>query len=86
MTFFFSGRGLGSPGVGKWGVDTVVVMRGERQPYASVFNWSAYKHNLSSDCLFAIKHFQAAQDNIGFLTSVKLLEEHPEYFKKNISV
>ena len=43
-----------------------------------------YKHNLSSDCLFAIKHFQVVVDVHGF-TGVGLLEEHPEYFKKNCS-
>jgi len=47
-------------------------------------HWSCeiYKHNLSSDCLFAIKHFQVASD-VG--ESIKLLEENPEYFKKNCS-
>jgi len=47
--------------------------------------WSCeiYKHNLSSDCLFAIKHFQVANEAVG--ESIKLLEEHPEYFKKNCS-
>lgn len=61
------------------------MMKGERKPYASVINWIPYKHNLSSDCLFAIKHFQASQETIDFAESIKLLEEHPEYFKKNCS-
>ena len=45
-------------------------------------HWSSqiYKHNLSSDCLFAIKHFQVVGG-----VSTKILEEHPEYFKKNCS-
>ena len=45
-------------------------------------HWSSqiYKHNLSSDCLFAIKHFQVAGG-----VSTNILEEHPEYFKKNCS-
>jgi len=43
-----------------------------------------YKHNMSYDCLFAIKHFQVVVDVHGF-TGVGLLEEHPEYFKKNCS-
>ena len=57
--------------------------------------WSCeiYKHNLSSDCLFAIKHFQVANEAVGesctqdrnFKEAIKLLEEHPEYFKKNCS-
>lgn len=45
---------------------------------------SVYKHNMSYDCLFAIKHFQVVVDGHGF-TGVGLLEEHPEYFKKNCS-
>jgi hypothetical protein len=43
---------------------------------------TAYKHNLSTDCLYAIKHFQACYTYDG---AIKLLEEHPEYFKKNCS-
>jgi hypothetical protein len=43
-----------------------------------------YKHNMSYDCLFAIKHFQVVVDGYGF-SGVGLLEEHPEYFKKNCS-
>ena len=50
------------------------------------WNSSVYKHNLSYDCLFAIKHFQAANKSCTpFTESIKLLEEHPEYFKKNCS-
>jgi hypothetical protein len=47
--------------------------------------WShrIYKHSISSDCLFAIKHFQIV--NCGPSTGIGLLEEHPEYFKKNCS-
>jgi len=43
-----------------------------------------YKHNMSYDCLFAIKHFQVVVDGGGF-GGIGLLEEHPEYFKKNCS-
>jgi hypothetical protein len=43
---------------------------------------TAYKHNLSTDCLFAIKYFQASSN---YDASIKVLEEHPEYFKKNCS-
>ena len=50
--------------------------------------WShqIYKHSISSDCLFAIKHFQIV--NCGpstGITGLGLLEKHPEYFKKNCS-
>ena len=43
---------------------------------------TAYKHNLSTDCLFAIKYFQSSST---YDESTKLLEQHPEYFKKNCS-
>jgi len=36
-------------------------------------------HNLSSECLFSIKHFQAGNFGIGFYRS------NPEYFNKNFS-
>ena len=57
------------------------------------WNSQKYNHNLSSDCLFAIKHFQVANEAVdeSFSTdrnipqAIKLLEEHPEYFKKNCS-
>jgi hypothetical protein len=50
--------------------------------------WShqIYKHSISSDCLFAIKHFQIV--NCGpstGITGLGLLDKHPEYFKKNCS-
>ena len=50
--------------------------------------WShqIYKHSISSDCLFAIKHFQIV--NCGpstGITGLGLLDTHPEYFKKNCS-
>ena len=55
-------------------------------------NWgdiTANKHNMSYDCLFAIKHFQVQIDpNSGGSTTFSdlgLLEKHPEYFKKNCS-
>lgn len=65
-----------------------------RQDCFREWNSFSFKHNLSTDCLFAIKYFQAANEpvkdsgcsNIPNLnTSIKLLEEHPEYFKKNCS-
>jgi hypothetical protein len=58
------------------------VMRGEKEPYSDGYNWVGYKHNLSSDCLFAIKYFN---QYVNFTESIKVLEEHPEYFKKNCS-
>ena len=58
------------------------IMKGEKEPYNTEHRWQAYKHNLSYDCLFAIKHFQV---NDKLHNSVLLLEEHPEYFKKNCS-
>jgi hypothetical protein len=59
-----------------------------------VWSCEIYKHNLSYDCLFAIKYFQVANVPIsesfisysGYLDeSIKFVEEHPEYFKKNCS-
>ena len=76
---------------------TVIIERNSQPPYhPNQRQWSSsvYKHNLSYDCLFAIKHFQAATSGAGtesrtparsFTESIKLLEEHPEYFKKNCS-
>jgi len=75
---------------------TFIIERKSDPPYhPNQRQWcsSVYKHNLSSDCLFAIKHFQAANEGVGesrtparcFTESIKLLEEHPEYFKKNCS-
>ena len=54
-------------------------------------DWSSicvYKHNMSYDCLFAIKHFQVGSGESYTScvhSGVRLLEEHPEYFKKNCS-
>jgi hypothetical protein len=76
---------------------TFIIERNSEPPYhPNQRQWrsSVYKHNLSTDCLFAIKHFQAASGYVGiesrtparsFTESIKLLEEHPEYFKKNCS-
>ena len=58
-----------------------------------VWNSLSFKHNLSTDCLFAIKYFQVANEPVkesgsntpSLNTSIKLLEQHPEYFKKNCS-
>jgi len=64
------------------------MLLGERPNYATTHGWSVINHNLSSDCLFAIKHFQASFCDVStndFLKSKKILEEHPEYFKKNCS-
>jgi hypothetical protein len=66
------------------------------QQKLSCNSWTCeiYKHNLSYDCLFAIKHFQVANETFsdsnesysGHLdASIKVLDEHPEYFKKNCS-
>ena len=58
------------------------------------WNICSFKHNLTTDCLFAIKYFQVANqpvqdacctNYINLNTSIKLLEDHPEYFKKNCS-
>jgi len=74
---------------------TFIIERNSHPPYhPNQRQWCSlvYKHNLSSDCLFAIKHFQAANEAVQFYTqdrsfteAIKLLEEHPEYFKKNCS-
>jgi len=76
---------------------TFIIERNSAPPYhPSQREWcsSVYKHNLSSDCLFAIKHFQAANQTVGTLsctpattgiTGLGLLDKHPEYFKKNCS-
>lgn len=68
---------------------TFIIMR-DSQPPSQGQNrqWShqIYKHSISSDCLFAIKHFQIV--NCGpstGITGLGLLEKHPEYFKKNCS-
>jgi hypothetical protein len=64
------------------------MLLGEMPHYARTHGWSKINHNLSSDCLFAIKHFQAsfcAESTYDFLKSKKILEDHPEYFKKNCS-
>jgi hypothetical protein len=64
------------------------------QGYLREWSISSFKHNLTTDCLFAIKYFQVANvpvpeacclSTINLNTSIKLLEEHPEYFKKNCS-
>ena len=51
----------------------------------SNFDWDVYgaNHNLSIDHLFVIKHFQLKGIRSDLPT--KILEEHPEYFKKNCS-
>lgn len=60
----------------------------------SFWNVLSFKHNLSTNCLFGIKYFQVANENVSesgchnkvnLYTSIKLLEEHPEYFIKNCS-
>ena len=64
------------------------ILLGEKHHYSTIHNWNIMNHNLSSDCLFAIKYFQASlchESTNDFLKSIKLLEEHPEYFKKNCS-
>jgi hypothetical protein len=63
------------------------MLLGERRHYSTTHGWSVRNNNLSYDCLFAIKHFQASLYAGGhdFLKSIQLLEEHPEYFKKNCS-
>lgn len=70
----------------------------ERTSYPSsqgnFWNIISFKHNLSTNCLFGIKYFQVANENVSecgchnkvnLYTSIKLLEEHPEYFIKNCS-
>jgi hypothetical protein len=76
---------------------TFIIERNSEPPYhPSQRQWSSsvYKHNISYDCLFAIKHFQAANKAVdfqpytqyrSFTEAIKLLEEYPEYFKKNCS-
>jgi hypothetical protein len=75
---------------------TFLIDRNSYPPSSGSFrhwNITSFKHNLTSDCLFAIKYFQVADNhvqeaccrNVNLNTSIKLLEEHPEYFKKNCS-
>ena len=75
---------------------TFIIERNSHPPSCGHYRqWSSsvYKHNMSYDCLFAIKHFQVANESANesctptrsFTESIKLLEEHPEYFKKNCS-
>lgn len=62
---------------------TFILERNSQPPYhPNQRQWSSsvYKHNMSYDCLFAIKYFQVVVD-----VSTNILEEHPEYFKKNCS-
>jgi hypothetical protein len=47
--------------------------------------YQVFKHSLSNDLLFAIKYFNASNYNTDFTNSIKILNEHPEYFKKNCS-
>jgi hypothetical protein len=63
---------------------TFILERNQNQYNGNFSSPTLYKHNMSYDCLFAIKHFQVVVDVHGF-TGVGLLEEHPEYFKKNCS-
>ena len=69
-------------------------MHGRDSRYFREWSISSFKHNLTTDCLFAIKYFQVANvpvpeacclNTYNLNTSIKLLEEHPEYFKKNCS-
>jgi hypothetical protein len=76
---------------------TFLIERNSYPPSCGQYRtWSRpniYRHNLSSDCLFAIKYFQVANEAVCELStkdircdeSIKLLEDHPEYFKKNCS-
>ena len=75
---------------------TFILERNSHPPYhPNQRQWSSsvYKHNMSYDCLFAIKHFQVAYEDVSetcttgrvLTDGIKLLEEHPEYFKKNCS-
>ena len=63
---------------------TFILEQNRNQYDGNLSSPTLYKHNMSYDCLFAIKHFQVVVDVHGF-TGVGLLEEHPEYFKKNCS-
>lgn len=63
---------------------TFILEQNQNQYDGKLSSPMLYKHNMSYDCLFAIKHFQVVVDVNGF-TGVGLLEEHPEYFKKNCS-
>jgi hypothetical protein len=68
---------------------TFIIGRDSHPPsQGQIRQWShrIYKHSISSDCLFAIKHFQIV--NCGPSTGIAglgLLDKHPEYFKKNCS-
>lgn len=68
---------------------TFIIMRDSNPPSCGHHRqWcsSAYNHHISSDCLFAIKHFQIV--NCGpstGITGLGLLQQHPEYFKQNCS-
>ena len=68
---------------------TVIIAKDSQPPSQGQHRqWShhIYKHSISSDCLFTIKHFQIV--NCGpstGITGLGLLDKHPEYFKKNCS-
>lgn len=68
---------------------TFIIMRYSNPPSCGQHRqWCspAYNHHISSDCLFAIKHFQMVHCSPSYgITGLGLLEEHPEYFKKNCS-
>lgn len=57
----------------------------DQYPLQSPTHPIMYKHNLSSDCLFAIKYFNFNNNEFNIYNSLSLLENHPEYFKKNCS-
>lgn len=58
------------------------------------WSYQIFKHNLSYDCLFAIKYFQVANEPVSesgvhnkveLSDSIQLLQDHPEYFIKKSS-
>ena len=65
---------------------TFILEQNRNQYDGTLSSPTLYKHNMSYDCLFAIKYFQVVCDGGGRgFPGVGLLEEHPEYFKKNCS-
>jgi hypothetical protein len=60
--------------------DTFIIYKNSTAPYhpnQRVWNYKLSKHNISYDCLFAIKYLRYGANSI--------MNEHPEYFKKNCS-